>query len=235
MSIDFRSDMKVDLVKSDAADENVIWAARISTQGERADTEISEARKEGLIRYLVSNRHGSPLEHSSFTFRVEVPIFVAREVFRHRIASYNEWSGRYSEMLPSFYLPTRERPLQQVGKAAHYQMVPGTDDQFGIAAYAMENLYKASWETYQRLLQEGIAREVARNVLPLATYTTFYMTVNARALMNFLSLRTHEPDAANPSHPLYEIEQMARQMEAVFAEKMPYTYKAWNATGRVSP
>lgn len=235
MTVSFRSDVSVDLVKTDAADENIIWAARVSTLGEKADVEIPEERKRGLINYLIVNRHGSPLEHSVFTFRVQVPIFVAREVFRHRVASYNEWSGRYSQMLPEFYLPARERPLQQVGKSAHYNMVPGTDDQFAIASYAMENTYKASWETYQRLLQEGIAREVARNVLPLATYTTFYMTLNARSLMNFLSLRTHEPDATDPSHPLYEIELMAREMEKVFAEKMPYTYEAWNNDGRRAP
>ena len=235
MTVSMRSDMKVELVKSDAADENVIWAARVSTQGERAEVELPEARKRGLIRYLLENLHAVPFEHNVFTFRIECPITVERQLLKHRMSSISEWSGRYSEMLPSFYLPPRDRPLCQVGKAAHYEMVQGTDSQYAIMAYGREHLFQAAWETYERQLQEGIARELAREVLPFATYTTLYMTMNARSLMNFLSLRTNEPDALFPSHPQYEIEQVARQMEAIFAEKMPYTYEAWVGAKRIAP
>lgn len=235
MTIVTRSDVSVELVKDSASDEDVIWAARVSTQGERADVEIPEARKKGLINYLVTNRHGSPLEHSSFTFKVDVPIFVAREVMRHRIASYNEWSGRYSEMGASFYIPSSNRPLQQVGKASHYDLVPGTDEQHRLVDEQFNLVFNAAWKAYQTLLDAGVAREVARDVLPLSTFTTFYVTMNARALMNFLSLRTHEDDAADPSHPLYEIELMAREMEKHFKRLMPYTHAAWDQSGRKAP
>ena len=94
----FRSDVTVDLVRSQASDSDVIFAARVSTQGEKSKSVVgtdASDRDKGLINYLMRDRHGSPFEHNSFTFYVEAPIFVFREFMRHRIASYNEESGRY--------------------------------------------------------------------------------------------------------------------------------------------
>ena len=93
----YRDDMTVELVKASASDADVIWAARVSTAGEQSMEEIGEdpARSAGLINYLARERHGSPFEHTSMTFFVSAPIFVFREFMRHRIASYNEESGRY--------------------------------------------------------------------------------------------------------------------------------------------
>ena len=106
----FRDDMTVELVKSSASDSDVIWAARVSTAGENSLEAVGTdaSRSEGLINYLARERHGSPFEHTSMTFFISAPIFVFREFMRHRIASYNEESGRYRELSPVFYLPSKE-------------------------------------------------------------------------------------------------------------------------------
>ena len=108
----FRSDVTVELIRASAADSDVLFAARVSTQGEQtlesaassADASEDEKKSKGLINYLMRDRHGSPFEHTSVTFYVQAPIFVFREFMRHRIASYNEESGRYRELNPVFYL-----------------------------------------------------------------------------------------------------------------------------------
>ena len=102
----FRDDMSVELVKSSASDADVIWAARVSTAGDKSleDVGADAAKSEGLINYLARERHGSPFEHTSMTFFISAPIFVFREFMRHRIASYNEESGRYRELKPVFYI-----------------------------------------------------------------------------------------------------------------------------------
>jgi thymidylate synthase (FAD) len=120
----FRDDVSVELIKASASDADVIWAARVSTAGEQSMDEIGEdpARSAGLINYLARERHGSPFEHTSMTFFISAPIFVFREFMRHRIASYNEESGRYRELKPVFYVPNKDRNLIQIGKECHLQM-----------------------------------------------------------------------------------------------------------------
>ncbi len=132
----FRSDVTVELVKHAASDADVIWAARVSTKGEQSldDLEADPAKSSGLINYLMRDRHGSPFEHSSMTFFVQAPIFMWREHFRHRIASYNEESGRYKVLEPTFYVPAPERKLVQVGKPGSYEFVDGTAEQYEIVA-----------------------------------------------------------------------------------------------------
>src|SRR4051812_36925839 len=101
----FRSDMDVDLIRGSAGDADVVFAARVSTQGEASlqTVDADPAASAGLIRYLMRSRHGTPFEHNSMTFHVRAPLFVFREFQRHRIASYNEESGRYRELEPVFY------------------------------------------------------------------------------------------------------------------------------------
>ena len=123
------------------------------------------------------------------TFFVSAPIFVFREFMRHRIASYNEESGRYRELRPVFYIPSAERKLIQVGKTGAYTFVDGTKEQFDVTVAAMKDAYVIAYDSYQKMLEAGVAREVARVVLPVATYSSMYVSMNARALMNFLSLR----------------------------------------------
>ena len=233
----FRSDMTVELVKASASDADVIWAARVSTAGEQSLDEIGEdpARSAGLINYLARERHGSPFEHTSMTFFISAPIFVFREFMRHRIASYNEESGRYRELSPVFYIPDADRKLIQIGKAGAYTFVDGTKEQLDITQAAMKEAYTLAYKQYQVMLDAGIAREVARAVLPVGLYSSMYVTMNARALMNFLSLRTAREGSHFPSYPQREIEMVAEKMEVEFARLMPLTHAAFEKSGRVTP
>jgi len=235
--IQFRDDMTVELVKSSASDSDVIWAARVSTAGEKSlDSVGSDASAaEGLINYLARERHGSPFEHTSMTFFISAPIFVFREFMRHRIASYNEESGRYRELRPVFYVPSKERNLVQVGKPGSYSFIPGTDEQYQITVDSIKDSSTTAYEAYKRMLDAGVAREVARAVLPVTLYSSMYVTMNARALMNFLSLRTAREGSHFPSYPQREIEMVAEKMEEHFAKLMPITYKAFEKSGRVAP
>ncbi len=235
--IQFREDMTVELVKASASDADVIWAARVSTAGEQSleSVDKSSERDAGLINYLARERHGSPFEHTSMTFFVSAPIFVFREFMRHRIASYNEESGRYRELLPVFYVPSKERNLVQIGKTGAYTFVPGSDEQYQITVNAIKESCTVAYENYKKILDSGVAREVARAVLPVTLYSSMYVTMNARALMNFLSLRTTREGSHFPSYPQREIEMVAEQMEQHFAKLMPLTYAAFEKSGRVAP
>ena len=233
----FRDDMSVELVKSSASDADVIWAARVSTAGDKSleDVGADPAKSEGLINYLARERHGSPFEHTSMTFFISAPIFVFREFMRHRIASYNEESGRYRELKPVFYIPSKERKLVQIGKAGAYTFVDGTPEQFDITVAAIKETCNLAYANYQKMLDAGVAREVARAVLPVTLYSSMYVTMNARALMNFLSLRTSREGSHFPSYPQREIEMVAEKMEAHFAKLMPITYGAFQKSGRIAP
>ena len=238
--IQFRSDVTVELVRSSAHDSDVLFAARVSTLGEQtlqsaASAEQAGARDAGLINYLMRDRHGSPFEHNSMTFYVQAPIFVFREFMRHRIASYNEESGRYRELRPVFYVPGAERKLVQIGKTGHYEFIDGTPEQTELVQAEARAAATAAYASYQRILDSGVAREVARVVLPLSIYSSMYVTMNARSLMNFLSLRTKRDDSHFPSFPQREIEMVAEAMEGLWAELMPMTYDAFNQNGRVAP
>ena len=233
----FRDDMSVELVKSSASDADVIWAARVSTAGDKSleDVGADPAKSEGLINYLARERHGSPFEHTSMTFFISAPIFVFREFMRHRIASYNEESGRYRELKPVFYIPSKERKLVQIGKAGAYTFVDGTPEQFDLTVAAIKETCNLAYANYQKMLDAGVAREVARAVLPVTLYSSMYVTMNARALMNFLSLRTARAGSHFPSYPQREIEMVAEKMEAHFAKLMPITYGAFQKSGRIAP
>jgi thymidylate synthase (FAD) len=237
LEMQFRSDVTVELVRAAARDADVLFAARVSTLGEQSLDEVDgdAERSSGLIRYLMRDRHGSPFEHNSMTFYVQAPIFVFREFMRHRIASYNEESGRYRELRPVFYVPGRERKLVQEGKPGHYVFVDGTDEQHATVVEQTKAACTVAYQAYQRMLDAGVAREVARGVLPVATYSSMYVTMNARSLMNFLSLRTKRETSSYPSYPQREIEMVAEQMEALWADLMPVTHAAFEAAGRVSP
>lgn len=236
-AISFRSDMTVELVKASARDSDVIWAARVSTRGESSleDVDADPEKARGLINYLMRDRHGTPFEHTSLTYFVSAPIFVFREFMRHRIASYNEESGRYRELRPVFYVPGPDRNLVQQGKPGAYEFVPGTPDQHRVVVEQTEASCRQAYAAYQEMLAAGVAREVARIVLPVTTYSSMYVTMNARALMNFLSLRTKHPDSHFPSFPQREIEMVADLMEAEWATVMPITHEAFAANGRVAP
>ena len=235
--VEFRHDITVELVRSSASDSDVVFAARVSTVGEQSleDIDADPARSSGLINYLMRDRHGSPFEHNSMTFFVHAPIFVWREHMRHRIASYNEESGRYRELLPVFYVPDSERPIIQSGKPGAYEFHQGSPEQFALVDACVRESCNQAYASYQEMLDAGIAREVARMVLPVTIYSSAYVTLNARSLMNFLSLRRKVEGSHFPSYPQREIEMVAEQYEAHFERLMPLTHAAFVAHGRVAP
>jgi thymidylate synthase (FAD) len=235
--ITFRSDVTVELVRASASDADVVFAARVSTAGEQSleDVNADPAAAVGLINYLMRERHGSPFEHTSMTFFVQAPIFVWREHMRHRIASYNEESGRYRQLEPVFYVPNRERALIQVGKTGAYEFLPGTDEQYDLIDDQMKSACAKSYDAYQQMLDAGIAREVARMVLPVSIDSAASGTMNARALMNFLALRRKAEGSHFPSYPQREIEMVAERYEDLWAEHMPLTHASFVKNGRVAP
>lgn len=234
----FRSDVSVELVQAAAQDSDVVWSARVSTSGEKsieAQNEDASSSK-GLINFLMKNRHGTPFEHNSMTFMVSAPIFVFREFHRHRVGwSYNEESGRYRELAPVFYVPGPDRRLVQIGKAGRYEFVEGTAEQSRIVHESTIRACETAYGAYQEMLDAGVAREVARGVLPVSTFSTMYATCNARSLMAFLSLRTKDETSTFPSYPQREIEMVGELMEEQFARLMPITHACFVANGRVSP
>ncbi|MFF3547372.1 FAD-dependent thymidylate synthase [Streptomyces platensis] len=237
-AVSFRSEVTVELVKHSAADSDVLWAARVSTAGEQSLEELQKdpERSKGLINYLMRDRHGSPFEHNSMTFFISAPIFVFREFMRHRVGwSYNEESGRYRQLDPVFYVPGESRKLVQQGRPGKYEFVDGTPEQHELTGRVMEDSYRRAYEAYQEMLAAGVAREVARAVLPVGLFSSMYATCNARSLMHFLGLRTQHEQAKVPSFPQREIEMVGEQMEAHWAGLMPLTYGAFNANGRIAP
>lgn len=208
-----------------ADDISVVNAARVSFGKKK---EVMDDSDIGLISFLMRERHGTPFEHNAFRFHVKCPIFIAREWFRHRIGSFNEFSGRYSEMPLEGYLPEHDHVRTQVGKPGRYTF---EQVDFGVSVKAREliqNAYDVSYDAYSAMLEMGVAKEIARIVIPVGNYTEFYWTVNARSLMNFLSLRSHET-------AMREIREYAALVERCFAESMPITYQAFLDNGRQSP
>jgi thymidylate synthase (FAD) len=207
-----------------ASDLAVVNGARVSFNDE---TQEMTERDAGLIRFLMRERHGSPFEHGYFRFLVKAPIFVVREHHRHRAGhSYNEWSGRYSKLEAEFYVPEFVRT--QVGKPGAYTFEPVDESTREAARAEIEQASSEAFATYERLLERGVAKEVARSVLPLATYTKYYWSCNPRSLMHFCGLRNHE--AAQ-----YEIRQYAAAAEEFLAELMPVTHAAFVENGRCAP
>lgn len=239
--IQFRSDFDVELVQSVGGDESVLASMLVSTQAEESLKMLDEdpEASEGRIRFLMKNRHGTPFEHNSMTFFVRAPIAVFREWHRHRVGiSINEESGRYKQLDPVFYVPPLERPLVQTGKPGAYIFVPGEMDQWARTTDSIRLACRNAYKTYEGLLADGVAKEVARGVLPVYIYSSMYWTCNARSAMAFLSLRTswtEEQGAKFPSKPMWEIDMCAQILEQAFAERFPLTHKAFCDFGRVCP
>lgn len=210
----------VELYRATANDLDVARAAWVSQDEDAHAKEAEAGRVEGLIRFLWSNQHTSPFEHGQFTFIVTTPLFVAREFMRHRTFSFNEISGRYTVLPDRYYVPPTDRPLRQEGKVGAYRFEAGTTEQITMVRETITESTTHAHTAYQRMLDAGIAKEVARDVLPVNVMTSFWATVNPRNLMHFLNLRA-APDA------LFEIRAVAAQMEHHFAQNMPMTYRVW--------
>lgn len=225
-------DVEVELLDSMGDDRSVIEAAQVS------HTAITDQTKpvypNRFINALVRQKHGSPFEHNSMKFRIKAPIFVFREFMRHRIGfSYNEISGRYAKSAGEFYIPKPNRPM--VPEEGSTSMRPSFEayqtESFQSDVWeTMESAYTVAWHSYEQMLMAGIAKEMARSVLPVGMYSEMIVTCNARSLMAFLALRTSD---AGTSYPQHEIELVAKEMEAIFHEIFPITHEAFIQYGRV--
>lgn len=231
--IELTTKLDVELIGWSGSDYMIAQAARVSTGNN--DTHTDEANA-GLINYLMKHRHGSPFEHTQLTFLIDAPIFVFREYMRHRIGwSYNEISGRYAKLDPKFYLYPEQRPLIQEGSSAHPDLVMGDRTLNFVTNCIVRSSYTKAWRDYESLLDSGVANEVARTVLPVGIFSQMYATCNARSLMAFLSLRVDSADNTFETKPQWEIQNVAEQMEAIFAEHFPATHAAFIKNGRVAP
>ena len=213
--INLRSDMRVTYIDSMGDDRRIAQAARVST-----NTDTSTRPHERLVRRLWEDGHTSPFEHNTLTVKASVPIFVAREWMRHRTFAFNELSGRYSEMEPIFYVPGEDRPLVQTGKAMDYRREAGSRDQSHATSHLHGAIAWRAWGAYQEMLEQGIAREVARNVLPLSLYTEFYATALLLNWLKFVRLRS-DPSA------LHEIREAALSVEQIIKSVWPVSHSAF--------
>ena len=225
MKHQIHTDGSVTLEAHCADDLSVVNGARVSFAKKSLFLEDSD---EKLIEFLMRERHGSPFEHNYFRFHIKCPIFVAREWFRHRIGSFNEMSMRYHEPELEFYLPDVEYFRTQVGKPGSYSFEPLEND--GLAEYFQNKLmlhYEDGKRLYDEMIARGVAKELARIPLPVATYTEFYWSINARSLMNFISLR-------NSDFAQKEIRDYAIAVEDCFSRVMPVTHRAFVQQNRVA-
>lgn len=207
---------EVTLVQHMGDDHMVVQAARISNGA--AKPEWRGAPDERLIYFLAEHDHMTPFEHNGFTFYVKAPVFIMREWMRHRTFSYNERSARYKELLPEFWIPEEARVSSETNKqGSDPANDPELDD---FVQYMTIEAYEMAYEYYEELLERGIAREMARTVLPMGVYTEAYATGNFRNWMHFVNLRG-SADAQK------EIQVYADAIHKMIAEKMPVSTDAF--------
>ncbi len=207
----------VALVDYMGTDEDVERAARVSYgYGTR---KVSQTR--GLIRYLRRHHHTTPSEMVELKFHCAMPMFVARQWVRHRTASLNEYSGRYSLMPLLFYKPDREHfALQSVDNRQGRRPEAAPKEAYDKAAEYSDRVRSEASEGYRWMVQEEVARELARIDLPLSTYTQWYWKTDLHNLFHFLTLR------ADP-HAQWEIQEFARVMAGMLKRVAPLSYEAW--------
>lgn len=204
-------------------DQRIVDAARVSILGAGVRP-TSDDRK--LIRYLVKNKHTTPLEQVRFTFHVRLPIFVARQWIRHRTGSFNEESARYGVLRDDFYIPSLERlrfggqstsNKQGSGEAIHHETAQQMRD-------LIQHQSTVSYDLYLALLDRGLARELARVVLPTNIYTQWFWTTDLHNLMHFLKLRLH-------GHAQFEIRKYAEAIAPMASALAPFAMEAFHDFG----
>lgn len=209
-----------------ADDLSVVNSARVSYGQRKTGVDESD---EGLINYLMKNRHGTPFEHNAFRFHIKLPIFIAREWQRHRIGSFNEMSGRYMQLPGEWYIPDYNNVRLRVGKPGAYTYVAADSTVSESFSDTLDQQCRYAYINYTRYLDDGVAPELARLFLHVNHFTEMYWTINARSLMNFLSLR-------NAPTAQWEIQQYAIEIEKVFMHEMPITWQSFAVkNNRVAP
>ena len=208
----------VRLVDSMGSDLSVVRAARVSHDAAWRAGE-NEASDTKLINYLWRNKHTTPFESVSFTFEIIAPIFVLRQWHRHRTWSYNELSARYRELPETFYTPAEHYigTQSQTNKQGR-DLSSSHGNATNLEQY--RHTCARAFETYRGLLADGWPREIARAVLPVATYSHMFATVNLLNLLKFLALRCD-------SHAQFEIRVYADAMRMLAYEVVPVCLTAW--------
>lgn len=202
----------VTLIDSMGDDRKIVAAARVSYGSDALKGDEADKK---LLRYLYTHGHTSPFEQVNFTFLVKLPIFVARQWMRHRTWSYNEVSGRYTELPDEFYVPTEWRLQDKENKQSSYGHAVTQADYLSAC-------HKA-FDIYKLLLADNVGREMARMVLPLSTYTQMYATVDLHNLLHFLKLRLD-------SHAQYEIRQYSQAMLTLITPIVPWSVEIWKSS-----
>lgn len=208
----------VRLVDNMGSDLSIVRNARVSYDADwrAGEDEGSDAR---LIRYLYRNHHTTPFEAVTFTFDIKAPIFVLRQWHRHRTQSYNELSARYRELPAEFYIPELDQITTQ--STDNKQMRTDNVNFYAEAIQTDMRIQNSkAFETYQILLSVGCPRELARSVLPVATYSHMFATMNLHNLFGFLRLRLHE-------HAQYEIRVYAQAMLDLIDPIVPVAVSAF--------
>jgi thymidylate synthase (FAD) len=195
-------------------DERVEQVARLSYQ--QGTRKVSETRS--LLRYLIRHRHTSPLEQAVITLDMKLPIFVARQLVRHRTQSINELSGRYSEMPEEFYVPDEFYAQSTTNKQGRGEAF-GEDYSEDLARY-MGNANEHAFREYRGFLKLGVARETARMVLPLSTYTQWCTTMNLHNLLHMLELRMDH-------HAQWECRMYAEAIAEIVKDWCPIIWEAF--------
>lgn len=214
----------VRLVDSMGSDISVSRAARVSYDAawRAGGDEGSDAK---LINYLWKNKHTTPFEAVAFTFEVKAPIFVFRQWHRHRTWSFNELSARYKELPEEFYVPDAEIVGKQATK--NKQGRESVDKELladrNIQVERFRSACKESFRQYKTLLDQGWPRELARSVLPVATYSHMFATVNLLNLLKFLTLRCD-------AHAQYEIRVFSDAMLELIRPVVPVCVGAWESS-----
>lgn len=205
----------VRLVDSMGDDSSIVQAARISyNQGLKNPKE-----DEALIRYMMRHHHMTPFEMVEFKFHVKMPIFVARQWHRHRTASINEVSGRYTALKDEFYVPEEKDITKQSGSNKQ----GGSDESLEDSYFLKKGFYleqQEIYEGYKEKIKTGLRKELARINLPVSLYTEFYWKVNLRNLLHFLGLRMD-------SHAQYEIREYADKMGLIVNDIVPIAYQCF--------
>lgn len=198
-------------------DGSIVQAARVS-YGAGTKT-VNEDR--GLIRYLMRHKHTTPFEMVEFKFHIKLPIFIARQWIRHRTANVNEYSGRYSIMKDDFYLPELDqiRPQSENNKQGRSDKAFSEEKASSIRA-KLDKVQKELYSEYETLLEDDLARELARINLPLSNYTEWYWKIDLHNLFHFLRLRID-------SHAQYEIRIYGEAMASIVKKIVPHAWQAF--------
>ena len=202
----------VDTMPVENLDEAIVQAARVSYAGGTTATRSSR----GLIRYLMRHHHNTPFEMVEFKFHIKMPIFIARQHLRHRTASVNELSARYSVVPDNFFKPSVYRQQSTTNKQ-------GSDGKLELDEQLSEQpveLCRSAFMIYENLLDAGCCRELARCHLPQSTYTEFYWKINLHNLLHYLALRMEEGAQQ-------EIRDYANAIYDLVKDKVPIVMEAF--------